>query len=291
MLRQKYSFMTQVGDSLFVHAGIDPKWFKPEYPIYNEDGTVNIHEFNKFAWSLLKSDQQTKEILMDERSPLWTRMFMNHSDDRLCKVDLPQIRKLFKVKRIVVGHSIHPDGVKGRCDASIILSDFGMSAWKWQSRQGKVGFVHLHLKNGKVESVDATKASSNDFKTVAKAAHKNKSKRKIKKATEAMKQTTSTPMSRASVSKVPTPSTASTPRTAKHEAMHITTSSDQNSVTLHVDLAKADVTVVSPDTILIRIPEAATKAVVPPTPEPKKSGGCMDGIGSMFGCFRGRTPS
>jgi hypothetical protein len=152
---RNYKLAIRVGDSLFVHGGINLAWFRRDYPIYNPDGSVNIDKLNLFTSEILKHRNLIQSILLHPSSPLMTRDFETKPEDELCSTILPVIRRLFKISRIFVGHMPSTD-VSTRCKGAIVKLDFGMSRWMRPSKQGRAGFVKVTLREGVVETVSKT---------------------------------------------------------------------------------------------------------------------------------------
>jgi hypothetical protein len=114
---------------LFLHAGIDLSWFNQKFPIWGEFGDLDIDKLNNMFKMMLGDEQLMSSVLMDSKSPLWTRDFSKLPDDDLCKILLPRIQKKFRVSTFVVGHNADTRNrsVRTRCDGKIILADFAMS--------------------------------------------------------------------------------------------------------------------------------------------------------------------
>ena len=152
IIRERYSLVARVGETLFVHAGIDPAWFSKSLPVYGEDGTVSVNKLNSWGRKALENDAHIKNLLLDSRSPLMTRALSQLDDASLCGNLWPRVKRLFKIEQIVVGHSAGPN-VRFRCDNEIILADFAMSGWKHTDGNGQAGFVQLSLKNGRTSTI------------------------------------------------------------------------------------------------------------------------------------------
>ena len=150
MMNERYSLVARVGTTLFAHAGIDPSWFDAYFPTDMRDASVNIDTLNAFARQALWQDE-VAQVLFDPRSPLMTRAYVTMDPLQLCTYVWPRVKVMFKVKRIVVGHSAGPH-VRTRCGGEIILADFAMSKWMRMSEAGNAGFVHFAVEDGQLRT-------------------------------------------------------------------------------------------------------------------------------------------
>jgi hypothetical protein len=102
-----------VGDTVFSHAGVLPAW---------ADALDRIN-LDARCWL----DAQTAEqpaALTSEESPVWTRAYGGDAVD--CAVLKDALGKL-GAKRMVVGHTVQPQGINGQCDGALWRIDVGMS--------------------------------------------------------------------------------------------------------------------------------------------------------------------
>ena len=110
-------------NTLFVHAGIDMRWFK------KSRGVKKVNGINDLFWLLAGSLRGLNELNL-LNSPLWTRDFSAIESSVLCGDQLETILNHFKVARIIVGHSpLDEMRVRVRCGGRIILTDVKMSRW------------------------------------------------------------------------------------------------------------------------------------------------------------------
>lgn len=152
MITEDYGLVARVGDSLFLHAGIDFAWFHKDFPIFDPDGSVNIDKVNVLGRRLLMNRGLVSSALLHGASPVMTRNFNTLSESALCNKVLPAIRRMFKVNRIFVGH-MPDETVRSRCNGGIYLTDFAMSSGMRSSKQGRAGYVLVSLTNGKFGTV------------------------------------------------------------------------------------------------------------------------------------------
>ena len=110
-------------NTLFVHAGIDMRWFMGEREFKSFPGV------NEMFWILAATKAGLNQLNMPN-SPLWTRHLSSGLRRFVCGDYLEKILKHFNVARIIVGHSpLDEMKVKERCDGRIILTDVKMSRW------------------------------------------------------------------------------------------------------------------------------------------------------------------
>jgi hypothetical protein len=107
-----------VGDSVFAHAGILPSWAKvgPE--------TINAEAQ---AW-LLGEREQPPEAVVDPEGPVWTRVYSASPDAAACAM-LDEALAVLEVERMVVGHTVHTEGVTSACDGKVWMVDVGLAKY------------------------------------------------------------------------------------------------------------------------------------------------------------------
>jgi hypothetical protein len=101
----------KIDDTLFVHAGISPKYARMSISMINDKAKEEL--------SGLVSDG----MLMDPDGPLWYRGMATGPEE-----SLDGILKAFGVKRIVIGHTPTKGEVMSRFEGRVILADVGLSA-------------------------------------------------------------------------------------------------------------------------------------------------------------------
>ena len=106
----------RVGDSVFVHGGILPK--------YARLGLAAINDGAR-AWLEGGKTSLPKE-LQAEDGPLWTRMYSAAPGREECTV-LDEALGILQAKRMVVGHTPQKPDVSPACDGKVWRIDTGMS--------------------------------------------------------------------------------------------------------------------------------------------------------------------
>lgn len=115
-LRQ-HDTVVKVGDTLFLHGGISPKY-----------ATLQVDEINARVKAGLDATAPNAEpLLTDEDGPLWYRgLALAREADLAAHVDA--LLAHHGVARIVVGHTVTPGVVLPRFGGKVILNDVGLSA-------------------------------------------------------------------------------------------------------------------------------------------------------------------
>lgn len=111
----QYNVFLIVNDTLFAHAGIHSSHLKL--------GLESINEETR-RWMLGKIDE-VPEVILSDVSPLKMKTFLeiNPSD---CP-NIKSVLKKLKVKRMVIGHFLQPNGISNLCDEKVWRVDVGLS--------------------------------------------------------------------------------------------------------------------------------------------------------------------
>lgn len=106
----------RVGDSVFVHGGIDAQW-----------ATLGIDGINRAIRDGIDARQKPK--ILGEDGPLWNRSFaLVESEEAVCAA-LDQSLASLGAQRMVVGHTVQESGrIRSRCGGRLWLTDTGASA-------------------------------------------------------------------------------------------------------------------------------------------------------------------
>lgn len=107
----KWPVVLKIDDTLFVHAGISPKYARMSISMLNDQAKEEL------------SGLVSNGMLMDPDGPPWCRGMASGPEP-----ELDGILKAFGVKRIVIGHTPTKGEVMSRFDGRIILADVGLSA-------------------------------------------------------------------------------------------------------------------------------------------------------------------
>lgn len=110
----KRNIITVIGDVLFVHGGVIPK--------YAEYG---IEKMNSEAQSWMRGERKIPDFLISEDGPVWNRIYADET--RLDCNMLEQTLNKTRTKYMVVGHTIQRNGITSECNEKVWRIDTGMS--------------------------------------------------------------------------------------------------------------------------------------------------------------------
>lgn len=120
-------------NTLFVHAGVEIdwlEWFAHESRLPLEKMGSEMGRINQIVKDLMATKESATDAFSAVNSILWTRAYVELSDEDLCGSMIDSVLRSFDVARIVVGHNPQADmEIKTRCDGKIILADVMMSRW------------------------------------------------------------------------------------------------------------------------------------------------------------------
>jgi hypothetical protein len=105
-----------VGDTVFVHGGVTAAHVR-----------YGIGRFNRELRRWMAGEGPSPVLATDDQGPLWTRRY---SDDR-SSIDcagLGEALRALDAKRMVVGHTVHEEGISSACDGRVWRIDTGLSA-------------------------------------------------------------------------------------------------------------------------------------------------------------------
>ncbi|MDB4990455.1 MAG: hypothetical protein JWN04_5633 [Myxococcaceae bacterium] len=108
--------VAQVGDTVFVHAGVLPK--------HVSYGLARINEEVR-AW-MRGERAEPPAIVVAEDGPIWTRAYSLDTQADDCAL-LRQALSMLSAKRMVVGHTVQQEGITSACDRHVWRIDTGMS--------------------------------------------------------------------------------------------------------------------------------------------------------------------
>lgn len=112
----KQKIATVVGDTVFVHGGLSP-----------EHARLGIKAINAQTQAWLTGTKDLPEALKGARGPIWNRDYSQNPDARDCE-QLSGVLKTLGVSRMVVGHTVQPDGIRSACKGKVWCIDVGMAS-------------------------------------------------------------------------------------------------------------------------------------------------------------------
>lgn len=108
--------VARVGDTIFVHGGVEPKFAK-----------ANLDVVNTQAKEWLNGERNKPPAAVGaEDGPLWSRRFSQQTGPDDCAV-LDESLKVLNAKRMVMGHTPQKPDVSPACDGKAWRIDTGMS--------------------------------------------------------------------------------------------------------------------------------------------------------------------
>lgn len=105
----------KIGDTLFVHAGLSPKYAVMKMDDINSRVRTELNDFSKLQGG----------VTMDEEGPLWWRGFAQGSETELAP-HVDAVLASFGVARVVIGHTPGRE-VTARFGGKVINVDVGLS--------------------------------------------------------------------------------------------------------------------------------------------------------------------
>ena len=113
---QSHNAVVRINNMLFVHGGIGPA--------YADEPIEKINKEVRTELAGGKAD--AGGILMAPDGPLWYRGYA-HTNDAELEEDLEVVFKSFKVRHVIVGHTVSKAGIQTRCGGGAIMIDVGFS--------------------------------------------------------------------------------------------------------------------------------------------------------------------
>jgi len=107
-----------VGDTVFVHGGV-----LPEHVRYGLD------RMNREVQAWLRGEAEVPtQVALDDQSPVWTRTYSDAPSEAACRT-LGEALDAIPARRMVVGHTVHKEGITSACDGKVWMVDVGMAAY------------------------------------------------------------------------------------------------------------------------------------------------------------------
>jgi hypothetical protein len=112
----KRNMIVVVGDSVFVHGGITPAWA----------GKITEINGQSRAWLAGKLAEPPAAVT-DNDGPVWSRHYSDNPDADDCAM-LDEALGIIGVKRMIVGHTPHTEGITSACGDKVWMVDVGMAS-------------------------------------------------------------------------------------------------------------------------------------------------------------------
>lgn len=107
-----------VGDTVFAHGGVLPQHARKGLDVINSETQRWLRGEGEISPDLLQGDE----------SPLWSRRFCQNPGPADCAVAEETLAAL-SVKRMVLGHTVHTEGIVNNCGGKVWCIDVGMAAY------------------------------------------------------------------------------------------------------------------------------------------------------------------
>jgi len=112
----RHNAVLRIGDTLFLHGGIAPKFV-----------TASIRDLNDRVRQELRDPAKLNGgIVTDPDGPLWFRGLAQEPEEKLA-AHVEEVLANFKVRRIVIGHTVEKTGIKSRFSGKVVMIDVGLS--------------------------------------------------------------------------------------------------------------------------------------------------------------------
>jgi hypothetical protein len=111
------STVVVVGDTVLVHGGLAPRQLERGLD-------ANNGEVRRF----LLGQAPLSPLLAAEDSPVWHRDFALSDDPATCAV-LEEVLSRLGARRMVVGHTVQPEGINAACDERVWRIDVGLARY------------------------------------------------------------------------------------------------------------------------------------------------------------------
>lgn len=107
-----------IGDNVFVHGGVLPQHVR-----------YGLERINREVAAWLRGEGPVPvEIALDDQSPVWTRAYSDAPGLDDCRL-LQEALAMIPAKRMIVGHTVHKEGITSACDGAVWMVDVGMAAY------------------------------------------------------------------------------------------------------------------------------------------------------------------
>jgi hypothetical protein len=106
-----------VGDNVFVHGGV-----------LTEHAAYGIERINAEIRAWLRGEGVQPQWVRGADAPIWTRLYSFEPGEEACTT-VAEALAILDARRMIVGHSVHRQGVTSYCDGRIWAIDVGLAAY------------------------------------------------------------------------------------------------------------------------------------------------------------------
>lgn len=110
--------IVQVGDSVFVHGGLLEKHVRHGIDRINREIQ---------AWMTAPRLARAPDVATSPDGPLWLRVYSDGEPSSGACQELGKVLALLSARRLVVGHTVQPQGINSACDGRVWRIDVGLS--------------------------------------------------------------------------------------------------------------------------------------------------------------------
>lgn len=132
----KRNTILKLGDNIFVHGAL--------LPAHVDYGIEKINNEVK-DWLDNGKTPVPPESVKTEDSPIWSRIYADEQKEHDCE-KLKSVMDMAGAKRLIVGHTVRPEGITPDCDGMVWRIDTGMS----RAYTGKVEVLEINNNEVKV---------------------------------------------------------------------------------------------------------------------------------------------
>jgi hypothetical protein len=116
LLLARRNAIVMVGTDVFVHGGV--------LPSHAEHG---IERINAEIRSWLRGEAERPPWVRGADTPVWTRLYSREVGEEACATAAEALR-ILGAERMIVGHTVHREGITSYCDGRVWAIDVGLGA-------------------------------------------------------------------------------------------------------------------------------------------------------------------
>lgn len=108
----------QIGDNVFVHGGVLEQHVRYGLGRINQETS---------AWMAGAPSEPAPVSVTSQRAPIWVRDYSDGTPDSGHCAELTRVLRALSAQRMVVGHTVQPQGINSACDGKVWRIDVGLS--------------------------------------------------------------------------------------------------------------------------------------------------------------------
>lgn len=114
----EHPIVLQVGDNVFVHGGLLERHVRRGLGRINQEVQI---------WMRAPNAEAAPKVATDEQSPLWLRLYSEGTPSAGACQEATNVLNLLSAKRLIVGHTVQPQGINSACQGKVWRIDVGLS--------------------------------------------------------------------------------------------------------------------------------------------------------------------